>query len=463
MKTFWQARKFVDFGIWSIVGVLLVVGLLLPTAYAETKELSRGKREVAGIKLTKKRVIALVNQRLEFKLEYFFLIDNRARKSQWILDGKQISSGESLALTFDKPGRHHLSIVYGDRRVDRIIDVGVQLVELFKNSGRYDFIFVVIGKNRGKAMFFPIAPGSRVEDLVAHRQAVLDQQVQAESGYVDFADRQGQVWGCKILRNPILPVSKIPEGVYALFENGLVYLGFPEKTRNALKNVKEALNHDSDVDNPSRADPGIVFSRISDLVKGFNPQDINIKQGFVAVPGAAELGVAEKWIGSHINTMFGHFIDYTNVMGLNGYNSRASLMFTYNTLNFTFSSRFSDVGLGISRHVTNMIGFGGDKGDSISLPAMQNDGENLHLGSQGGVLGLMDGEVWSVGAYWDADNEILVLGANSPDEVGSIELAGVDKEGNVVVVVNTPEGGESDETSGEATNGEETNGETTNG
>jgi hypothetical protein len=416
------------------------------------------------------RVIVFVGQKLNIDLSMLFHIGQSKKNVRWILDGKEISRDPGLELQFDKPGRHRLTIEYDNRQVSRIIDVGVRFGDLLEDPASHRFIYLLVGKNRGKVMFFPIGPATRVTNLVNHRKAVLDQMAQGEAAYMDFANRQSQVWSNSILRKPVLPLQNIHDGVYALFENGLVHLGLPRNLRDKLEAVKIALNHDAEVSDPALAEPAAVFSGITELVQTFDPRQLVVDPNAIVIPGsAANLEAVADWIQKNINSIFSHFIDHLGTLGVNGLTSRVGSMFTYNTLNFTFSSRFSDMGLGLSRHSTNMLGFGGTEGYSISLTGMLGDGERCRFSNQGGRIGLMEGEGanTSSGAYWDDDHGVLILGASSPQEAenrlstGGDILLGVNADGDVVglIVGGDPSGSGGEEGGGEEGGREEGGGE----
>lgn len=343
-------------------------------------------------------------------------------------------NGAAEQLVWRKPGVYAVSATLNGRLHTKGIVVGLNLDDLVHHPEHYDdFFYCLVARVDKKVYFLPIRPGGRKPDTHGKRQLVLQQAAQNESGYRTFTDHQDETYACSILQHPHIEPASFRDGVYAVWDDRVHYVGTYRGLSAGLGNLEAALDHDANVTLPEDANPGDVFNTINQLFDAFDPTSLLGNGSDFSNP--SDLfgpDVDGGWVAANIGDVFGSFEDHLGGLGFDVDGGEGmGCMFGFNTDNATFSSRFSDDGMGIYRQSTNMIdpsgGSGGDGGMGISQMVMLSDGTND------------GGGAWVRGAYWDEGSQVLVLGASSPDEVRTIDGYGVDQDGDIIIVVNTPD------------------------
>ena len=362
------------------------------------------------------RLVAAATGEVSFSVDDFvdFTLSDRFDQAEWSL--REYGTPEVLArhtgsrfpYIWNRPGRFIISCVIGRKKVSKEIVVAVDPQHLVKNPTFYaPFFYCLVTTLASKVYFMPIRPGARRRDTTWARDRVLKDVDQGEPTYRQFVERQDDIYSCRILRRPRIEPDRFRTGVYAVFEQVVLYLGNSKGLDDSFEALREALAHDARVLDPDSADPAKVFTAIQDAVDAFDANKLEgLNADFVMAPF---IDLPEgRWFAGNIGAAMQAFEGYLADLGLDPAETRTGCMFGFNADNATFSSRVSDAGLGISRHSTNTLG---GPGMSWGLQPVSRL-EMLSDGSEGGPP-----------MYYDSGRGVYIVGASSPQEVTKINVA----------------------------------------
>jgi hypothetical protein len=411
-------------------------------------------------------------QTVELRADDFFApsADRELASVEWHLDGGGATASKGILGKglWRKPGTYKISATLNGMKVTKQIVVGINPKHLIESPGHFEFFYCLVTVLEQKVYFLPIRheagaartkPAGPRQSVKRNREEVLREFASDEPAYRDYARRQDEVYACQILQYPHIDPKRFLDGVYAVFDDRILFLGSTDELAAGLRDLRLCLDFDAKAAE-NMAQPDRVFSQINALIDSFDPGDlIGRNSDFLSLGSTPDRDGG--WVARNIGTIFDAHDNYASALGLDARSGGIGSMFGFNTKNATFSSRFSDPGLGISRQSTNMLDFSGGVGQPgrlITKHDMVSDGEEPERGYGGD-------------AYWDSTANVLVLGARSPAEIKTIDGAGVNANGDVVVVVNTPgtggtdgsTGGTGTGTSGTSTGGTSTGGTSTGG
>jgi hypothetical protein len=333
--------------------------------------------------------------------------------------------GLSHEVTWRKPGIYQVSARLGDRSATKQIIVGIDGRHLSGNPDAYgEFFYCFVTVLDEKIYFLPRRPRAPAGGNVLSQAPPLADRIKAEMMYRDFVFEQDAIYSERVLQRPHLNSNRFEIGVYAVFEDQVLYLGTTQEIDAALADLADALRHDAGVNNLSEAKPSQVFDQIARLAALFDPMRLFDQQAKFLNTGFGQ-DQDSQWVAGIIGAMFLAFENHVAALGVGPLAaSHIGCLFGFNTGNATFSSRFCDAGLGISRHSTNMLEFCPDaatSGRPISTQAMLSDGS---LAGAGGA-----------NAFWYSENHILVIGAARSEDVLAVDKIAVNEDGQVVVAI----------------------------